>query len=164
MIYLSLILTLLAACTKGDLATVTSTEAVTNNSTVNKTVVLQLVNNIRKKGCQCGDTYYPSVSAVTWNDLLEKAALSHSKDMYQNKYFSHTSQNGTNAGVRIGTAGYKWSTYGENIAMGYGSEEAVIAGWISSPGHCKNIMNKSFKEMGVAKVGDYWTQDFGTRN
>jgi len=33
---------------------------------------------------------------------------------------------------------------------------------LHSPGHCANIMNKNFREMGVARVGDYWTQDFGS--
>jgi len=83
--------------------------------------------------------------------------------MFQNKYFSHTSQDGANGGSRIVAAGYKWTHYGENIAFGYGSEQSVVAGWISSLGHCTNIMNKSFKEMGVARAGDYWTQDFGAR-
>jgi uncharacterized protein YkwD len=39
----------------------------------------------------------------------------------------------------------------------------VIDGWLKSPGHCKNLMDKSYKEMGVAKVGTYWTQEFATK-
>ena len=34
-------------------------------------------------------------------------------------------------------------------------------GWINSSGHCSNIMDPKFKEIGVAKVGDYWTLVFG---
>ncbi|MDB5209147.1 MAG: hypothetical protein JWR72_4222 [Flavisolibacter sp.] len=161
MISFSLLLAIAFACTKST----DSTEPVIDNSTstVNKTLMLQLVNDARKKGCQCGDTWYPSAPALTWDVLLEKAALNHSKDMYSNNYFSHTSQDGTGAGVRIDVAGYKWKTYGENIAMGYNTEQAVVEGWLKSPGHCQNIMKASFKEMGVAKVGNYWTQDFGAK-
>jgi len=130
---------------------------------VNKTLMLQLVNATRKKGCQCGDTWYPSASSVTWNDALEKAAMNHSSDMFAKKYFSHTSADGTKAGSRIDAAGYRWKFYGENIAMGYNNEKEVIEGWISSPGHCKNIMNPNFKEMGVAHKGSYWTQEFGAK-
>ena len=132
-------------------------------TTLNKTAMLQLVNTVRQKGCQCGDTYYNPVPAVVWNDLLEKAAYNHSADMYQNDYFSHTAPDGSNGGVRIERAGYNWMTYGENLASGYKFEKETVQGWLESPGHCKNIMNKNFKEMGVARVGNYWTQEFGAK-
>lgn len=136
---------------------------VNRTAAVNKTALLQAVNNVRKKGCQCGDTWYPSAPPVAWNDLLEKAALNHAADMAQNNYFSHTSQNGNKAGQRIDAVGYRWRTYGENIAVGYETERDVVAGWLKSPGHCKNIMNKAFAEMGVARAGKYWAQTFGAR-
>ena len=53
--------------------------------------------------------------------------------------------------------------YGENIATGYTSEREVVDAWIKSPGHCKNIMNKAYKEMGVARVGNYWTQEMASK-
>ena len=125
--------------------------------------MLKLLNSLRQNGCQCGDKYYNPVPAVSWNDLLEKAAYNHSADMYQNDYFSHTAPDGSNGGVRIQQTGYNWMTYGENIAMGYKNERETVEGWLGSPGHCKNIMNKSFKEMGAARVGNYWTQEFGAK-
>jgi hypothetical protein len=39
----------------------------------------------------------------------------------------------------------------------------VMNGWIKSPGHCKNLMNPQFKEVGVAEDHTYWVQDFGGR-
>jgi uncharacterized protein YkwD len=132
-------------------------------STVNKTVLLDLINSVRKSGCQCGDTYYGPAPAVTWNNLLENASYVHANDMFQNKYFSHTASDGSGAGERIDRAGYTWTVYGENIASGYKNEQEVVSGWLSSPGHCKNIMNKSYKEMGVARVGNIWTQEFAAK-
>jgi uncharacterized protein YkwD len=137
-------------------------DTLSSSSTVNKAVVLQLVNDARKKGCSCGKIYYPPVPALTWNNQLEKAAYSHSTDMFRNKYFNHTGSDGSGTGERITNAGYSWRYYGENIAQGYPTEKEVVAGWLSSPGHCANIMNKNYKEMAVARVGDYWTQDFGS--
>ena len=154
------------SCTKGELSndtTINTETPSTVTATVNKTVMLQLVNEVRQKGCQCGDTYYPSAPVVIWNGQLEAAAYEHSEDMYTNKYFDHVAPDGSNGGVRIEQAGYNWLTYGENIAMGYKSEKEVIDAWLQSPGHCKNIMNKSFKEMGVARAGAYWTQEFGAQ-
>lgn len=128
-----------------------------------KTVLLKLVNDVRKKGCQCGDQYYPSAPAVTWNEQLETAALNHSKDMFENRYLDHRDKAGKSAGDRIKEAGYKWSTYGENIAHGFSTEKAVVDGWLRSPGHCANIMTSYFREIGVANSGSYWTMTLATK-
>lgn len=130
---------------------------------INRTLLLQLVNDARKKGTRCGDAFYPATNPVSWNSKLEMAATVHSNDMYVNNYFSHASRDGKKAGTRLEKLGYNWLSYGENIAFGQRSEREVMQGWLSSPGHCKNIMSKTFKEMGVSRVGDYWTQVFATK-
>ena len=166
-LFLALGTVLISACSKGDTEAVpdlVENPTISNlPATVNRSVLLQLVNEVRQKGCQCGDTYYYPTTKVSWNSQLELAAYNHSSDMYQNQYFSHTSQDGSNAGARIDRTGYNWMAYGENIATGYTTEQQVMDAWIKSPGHCKNIMNKAYKEMGVARVGNYWTQEFGAR-
>ncbi|MFI5721230.1 sigma-70 family RNA polymerase sigma factor [Streptomyces cyaneofuscatus] len=120
--------------------------------------VLQIVNTERaKEGC----------GPVTSNDLLATAAQRHSADMAAQDYFSHTSLDGRDPGDRITAAGYRWSTYGENIAKGQRTPADVMRAWMDSPGHRANILNCSFKEMGIGKVdsggGPVWTQKFGAR-
>ncbi|MCW3073857.1 MAG: hypothetical protein JWP69_926 [Flaviaesturariibacter sp.] len=132
-------------------------------TTLDKTLLLKLVNEARGKGVQCGDVWYPPVAPLSWNIQLEAAATLHSADMFRKKYFSHIEDDGSTANTRIEKAGYIWMTYGENIAFGYATEKDVVDGWLKSPGHCKNIMNKAFKEVGIGRVGDYWTQDFGSK-
>jgi len=144
------------------------TPAVTNpagnpSATVNKGTLLQMVNNIRQTGCTCGSNVMPPVAAVTWQDQLATAAFNHSNEMNSNNYFSHTGLNGSTGGERIAAAGYAWKAYGENIAKGYSNEQSVMDGWLKSEDHCKNIMSPLFQEMGVAKVGNYWTQEFARR-
>jgi uncharacterized protein YkwD len=156
--FIPFLLAMLSACTKGSVPANTVTP-----STVNKTVLLQLVNDARKKGCQCGTTWYPSAPAVNWNDQLEKAAYQHSKDMSVNNYFSHDGKDGSDPGERMTKAGYNWKTYGENIGIGYNTEQEVVSNWLKSPGHCKNIMSASYKEIGAGKVGKYWTMNVGSR-
>ena len=133
------------------------------SSTVNKATLLQLVNDVRQTGCTCGSTVMPPVAAVTWHDQLATAAFNHSNEMNSNNYFGHPGLSGSTAGDRIAGAGYAWKTYGENIAKGYLNEQAVMDGWLKSEGHCMNIMSSLFREMGVAKVGSYWTQEFASR-
>jgi len=129
---------------------------------------LERINRTRLQGCNCGVTYMPPVPPLTWNDVLEKAAMGHAKDMANKNYFSHESKDGSspynrveNAGYR--TNGYKSYTVGENIAQGQQSIAEVMAGWFKSEGHCRNLMNPGFKEVGVAEYDTYWVQEFGGR-
>jgi uncharacterized protein YkwD len=132
--------------------------------TINKTILLNLINQARQNGVTCSGKYYAPVEPVKWNDLLESAAKNHSKDMNAKKYFSHIGTDGSDAGARIQAAGYEWTNFAENIGMGYRNEEEVMDGWLHSPSHCKNIMNKAYHEIGIANVNGYWTLDFGSRN
>lgn len=160
---LSLFLGFLASCSTSEDTPPADDKQPTTPPNIDKTKLLQLVNALRQQGCTCGTKVMPPVGALVWHNLLEKAATDHSKDMHEKNYFSHTSQDGRNPGQRITAAGYIWTSYGENIAFNYPTEEAVIQGWRNSPGHCENIMGASFTEMGVGKVGNYWTQVFGSR-
>ncbi|NEA00812.1 CAP domain-containing protein, partial [Streptomyces sp. SID10116] len=119
--------------------------------------VVALVNTERAKA-GCGP--------VRSNGKLATAAAKHSADMAARDYFDHTSPDGTDPGDRITAAGYRWSTYGENIARGQQSPAAVMDSWMKSPGHKANILNCDFKELGVGihngSGGPWWTQAFGT--
>ena len=123
------------------------------------TLLLRLINEQRTAGCKCGDTDMPPVSILQWNNSLAKAAYNHSADMATRQYFSHTSPDGHSAGDRIKATGYNYATYGENIAVGYPDESSVIKAWMQSPGHCTNIMNKNFTEVGVGREANYWTME-----
>ncbi|WP_084550241.1 CAP domain-containing protein [Actinomadura rifamycini] len=119
--------------------------------------VVALVNDARA-GAGCGP--------VRSNALLVRAAQGHSADMAARGFFDHTSPDGDGPGDRITSAGYRWSTYGENIAKGQSGPESVMKSWMNSPGHRANILNCKFDEIGVGVVesgGPYWTQVFGAR-
>ncbi|MCK9481104.1 MAG: CAP domain-containing protein [Bacteroidia bacterium] len=114
-------------------------------------------------GCKCGNTQFLAVSPITWDDLLTQAATIHAEDMNNNQFFDHEGSDGSNGGDRIKRVNYNWSAWGENIARDYPDEETVVETWIHSEPHCKNIMNSKFKDMGVAKSGNNWTQVFGAK-
>jgi len=129
---------------------------------------LEYINHTRQKGCNCGVTYMPPAPPLVWNNQLENAAIGHARDMYDKNYFSHTSLDGRTMQDRIASAGYSFSGYksfmiGENIAQGQLSIAGVMQGWFSSEGHCKNLMNPGFKEVGIALYNNCWVQDFGGR-
>jgi uncharacterized protein YkwD len=130
---------------------------------------LRLVNQQRAAGASCGSRgSFAPAAALTWNAQLATAAYGHSRDMADNNYFSHDSLDGRTMADRINATGYAWSTIGENIAAGYGSVQSVVSGWMASDGHCANLMNPRFTELGLACARNdasqyriYWTQNLG---
>jgi uncharacterized protein YkwD len=101
---------------------------------------------------------------------LTVAARGHSAAMIQGNYFGHGL-----VGARLTSYGYNWSTYGENIAGGYGyyrsSPNSIFGMWMASPGHHSNIVNGSFQQIGMGTAaGEYngitgytmFTVDFAT--
>jgi uncharacterized protein YkwD len=128
-----------------------------------RTDMLTAVNLVRSKGCRCGGKTMPAVPPVRWNSQLEAAAIRHAADMAAHKHFDHVGTDGSEIDNRIDATGYKWMQIGENIAWGYFSIADVMAGWIKSPSHCLQLMSDKVDEMGVAKNGKYWVQDFGKK-
>ncbi|MFE6905970.1 sigma-70 family RNA polymerase sigma factor [Streptomyces erythrochromogenes] len=98
---------------------------------------------------------------------LRAAAQGHSDDMAARNFFDHTNPDGKDPGQRTTSSGYRWSTYGENIAKGQQSAQSVMDSWMKSPGHRANILNCSFKDIGVGvhqgAGGPWWTQNFGAK-
>lgn len=132
--------------------------APTNGSEVGTAIeneVVRLTNVERAKaGC----------APLKHDARLRAAAYAHSADMSAKNYFDHTSKDGRSFADRITAAGYRWRAAAENIAKGYSTAQAVVQGWMNSPGHRQNILNCSYTDIGVGYVaagGPYWTQDFG---
>ena len=123
--------------------------------------MLKAVNDLRVKGCSCKDMKMSPVKKLTWNPLLESAAIGHASDMSHNNYFSHISQNGDEIDTRISATGYSWSYIGENIAWGYSDIETVMKGWRASVEHCIQLMSPEVTEVGVARFDTFWVMDFG---
>jgi uncharacterized protein YkwD len=127
--------------------------------------VLDLVNEVRARGTRCGDRPFAPVPPVKLSSTLAGVALGHATDMAQHDYFEHEDLGGHTPADRVRAVGYREKLVGENIAYGPQSADEVMQGWLQSPGHCENIMDARFAEMGVAfaagqasKHGLYWVQ------
>lgn len=130
--------------------------------------ILALVNEARASARHCGDRYFQPARPVAWNDVLAQAAREHSGDMAAHRRFSHRGSDDSEVAQRATRAGYRWRHIGENIAAGQTSAQEAVAGWLESPGHCANVMNPDFSEMGAGYAISrarmpgfaYWTQVF----
>jgi uncharacterized protein YkwD len=123
--------------------------------------VLKLVNARRAEGAVCGGKKMASAPPLARNEKLQRAARRHSIDMRKNNFMSHTSSDGRSPLDRTHAEGYVGMGGGENVARSY-EPQRVMQRWMSSPGHCKNIMEPKFTDLGVGFVApNSWTQNFG---
>ena len=118
--------------------------------------VVELVNVERQKA---------GLPALKIDSAISNVARTKSKDMAVNNYFAHQSPTYGSAGDMLTKYGIKWSAWGENIASGQRTPQAVVTAWMNSPGHRANILSSNFGRIGVGYVTNsngtpYWTQVF----
>jgi uncharacterized protein YkwD len=130
--------------------------------------VLQLVNEARARPRRCGTKRFAAAPALVPNEQLDAAAASHARDMALHGRLTHEGSDDSAPADRVTRAGYAWRAVGENVAAGQSSAQEAVASWLSSPGHCANIMNADYTEMGVAfasnakmDFGTFWVQVLG---
>ena len=111
--------------------------------------ILDLINEARSTEQQCGDEMFAAQPPLEWSDPLETAANAHVQDMSERDFFSHTNPDGESSGDRIRSVSSAFQATGENIARGQSNAEQVMESWMSSPGHCANIMSDSFTHVAV---------------
>jgi uncharacterized protein YkwD len=126
---------------------------------------LELVNQARARGAQCGAQSFGPAPPLSLSGTLAGVALGHATDMAVHDYFEHEDLTGESPADRVRAAGYPEKLVGENIAYGPQSVEEVVKGWLASPGHCENIMDPRFVQMGIglaagraARRGLFWVQ------
>ena len=120
------------------------------------------------------------LAALSLNQRLSKAARAHSRDMVERDYFAHTAPGGGTFVARIRRSGYLRATrrwrVGENIAWGVSasnSPRSIVQGWMDSPPHRKEILTRSYRDVGLGVAagvpsstggqGATYTADFGVK-
>ena len=114
-----------------------------------ETEVIAKVNDIRVAN---------GLNALRYDASLEATATVRANEL--NVRFSHTRPDGSD-----------WYTvnpdlmYGENLADGYNTADAVVNAWMASPEHKANILKPDFTTVAVSSVvkngKTYWAQEFG---
>jgi uncharacterized protein YkwD len=104
---------------------------------------------------------------LTASRKLDHSAQRWTDAMVSDEQFSH----GTAFMDRISEVGFDWTDAGENIATGFTTPESVVNAWMASPGHCANILDPLYREVGTgvvnrlihghSNIDGTWTQDFG---
>lgn len=107
---------------------------------------------------------------LVWNDRLDQAAKLHARNMATYRKMSHVIPEAKlpTLSARAQHVQYPYAMIAENIALGYTDAEAVVRGWMGSPGHRRNILSPEAAEIGTGVVssktgGLYFCQVFGRR-
>ncbi len=128
-----------------------------SSAQVLKTAVVCLINQQRALH------HLPPLAA---SPMLNRSAQGWTDVMVSSDQFSH----GANFASRISAVGFVWRSAGENIATGFSTPRGVVRAWMASTGHCENILNPTYREIGTgvstqpvrgfATGTGTWTQDF----
>jgi len=105
--------------------------------------IIELTNQERQKF---------DLSSLSVNPLLSEAAQQKAADMFAFNYWAHTSPTGRDPWSFLKIVDYDYIYAGENLARDFASSESVVAAWMESPSHKKNIIDDNYQEIGVAVV------------
>lgn len=126
---------------------------------------LDAVNEARARPRRCRKDTLPAAPRLQANDLLDVTAQKYAAQLARRGTLSHEGADGSNVAQRTRAQGYDHRLVGENLAFGPATAREVVDGWLASPGHCENIMNAGFVDMGLAYATDddgpggvYWVQ------
>ena len=132
--------------------------------------MLALSNEARANGADCGVYGMYDPAPLSYDPLLTCSARYHAIWISEND-FSHDSPGGAWATpwTPCQQRRLRVAHGGENIAAGQTTPKEVVQAWLDSDGHCANLMEPGFTELGVAYMfnpsdlyGHYWAQNFGT--
>lgn len=87
-------------------------------------------------------------SSLHLNAQLMSAAQAKANDMAARDYWSHNTPEGSTPWSFVTKAGYNYQAAGENLAYGFNGSNTIISGWMNSPEHRANILNKNFSDIG----------------
>ncbi len=88
------------------------------------------------------------VGDLSINSELSAAAQAKANDMATRNYWAHNTPDGKEPWVFINATGYKYQKAGENLAYGFLSSKDTVTGWMNSPSHRENLLDKDFTEVG----------------
>ncbi len=131
------------------------------NSAIDQQEIIRLTNLQREKN---------GLGPVSEDSRLNTAAQAKAENMFAENYWAHYSPSGKDPWVFINGAGYSFSYAGENLAKSFYTSDEVVNAWMNSKTHKENILNKNYKNIGIAVVegtlnGEKTTlvvQEFGT--
>lgn len=106
--------------------------------------IIELTNDKRREN---------GLSQLLESENLDRAAAAKARDMLVNDYWAHFSPQGKTPWDFITASGYRYVFAGENLARDFEDARGVVDAWMNSPSHRSNLLDRNFREIGVAVEG-----------
>ncbi|WP_130859801.1 CAP-associated domain-containing protein [Gracilibacillus phocaeensis] len=113
--------------------------------------MLEITNSIRRN---------QELTELSWDERTAKVAKSHSEEMREEEFFSHSSSNGEGLVKRLDMAGIDYTAAGENIAMHSPDAVEVIHQWLHHKGQREALLKEEYTHLGVGVHRTHYTQNF----
>lgn len=113
----------------------------------NTVEIIRLINIERQKA---------GLSVVKVNQTLDDVSYAKAKDMFENKYFAHTSTTGVSDISFINQSSYKYIAVGINLAKGSFNNQSLVDAWMDSAGHKANILASYGQDIGIGICDQYY--------
>lgn len=91
------------------------------------------------------------IAPLEYDAALAKAARVQARDMSHHRYVGHTDRSGRSPDERVALFTQRFGqAIGENAAGLYASAKATCRGWMTSPGHRRNILDPQYTHIGTS--------------
>lgn len=134
---------LILCATLGASLLISLTPDVARLSTITASTLVKLTNTERQKA---------GLPSLSENSALVRSAQLKGEHMLRHDYFDHTSPDGISPWAWFDRAKYPYLYAGENLAIDFSDAEGVVAAWLQSPGHRRNLLSDRYSEIGMAVV------------
>lgn len=98
---------------------------------------------------------------LEYDTKLEEAIQGHCQHMALHSFFSHTAPEASVANFSARAKACSVSATGENIASQQRNANEVMTSWKNSAGHNMNMLNTTYKRVGIGHYQRLWGQIFG---
>lgn len=113
------------------------------NSAISANEMIKLTNQTRLKN---------NLPTLKINYLLTKAAENKAQTIIKNQFFAHDQPGGKKFSDWVKDEDYHYLIVGENLAMGFSSNEAIMNAWLQSPMHKENILKQEYQDIGISVI------------
>lgn len=130
---------------------------------------LAKINALRARSQLCGGRTVPAAAPLRWDARLAASARHYVEELRRRDLLSHEGQDLPRLRDRLRAAGYPFRAGGENLAAGAETVDDALEQWRDSPGHCENLMQPNFRDVGLAcaiappgaHYASYWVLHLG---
>ncbi len=92
------------------------------------------------------------LAPLKFNTKLDQAAQNKAQDMASKNYWSHNTPEGKEPWVFVDSVGYRYYKAAENLAYGFDNSDTAVVGWMNSPSHRANVLDKDLEEVGFGII------------